>query len=235
MIMLKDDAGFSINSFCADFSSNHTDEIVDLEGDEGSFVLTIADETVAIAFMDVPIPKGDIEETAKYAYNWQTVVKDTANHKSHLIVSLMNGSRDQIKRFKILTSVICSLLRTTDAIGVYKGNQSLLISRTSYLREAARMSDDYLPLNIWIYFGLRITEKGNAGYTHGLKEFYKTEMEIIDSFKSLKDIRAFLFNMVHYVLEYDVIFEDGQTCGLSADEKISISYSKARFYTRVHF
>lgn len=33
------------------------------------------------------------------------------------------------------------------------------------------MSDDYLPLNLWVYFGLRVTGKGNGGYTYGLKEW----------------------------------------------------------------
>jgi len=30
---------------------------------------------------------------------------------------------------------------------------------------------------------------------------------------------------LHYVPDYDVVFLDNQTCGLSEDEKIAISYS----------
>ena len=103
-------------------------------------------------------------------------MKDTKEHKSHLIVSLMHGRLNQIKRFKIFTHVLSSLLRTTNSIGVYKVNQSLLIPSEDYLNEAELMSDEYLPLNIWIYFGLRATDEGNSGYTYGLKEFNKTEM-----------------------------------------------------------
>jgi len=91
------------------------------------------------------------------------------------------------------------------------------------------MSDEYLPLNLWIYFGLRVTDNGNSGYTYGLKEFNMTEMEIVNSSKSLKDIRGFLFNIARYVLHYNVTFQDGQTVGGSQEEKIEITLSKGKF------
>ncbi|THU37967.1 DUF4261 domain-containing protein [Niastella caeni] len=229
MIMLNDNNTFDIDRFTVDFKNNYVKTIQEPSGDNASFVFRIGDEMVAIAHMDIPIPKGDIEATAQYSYNWQTALEDTKDHKSHLIVSVMQGGQDQIKRFKLFTQVLCSLLRTTNAIGVYKGNQSLLIPKEDYLNEAEVMSEEYLPLNLWIYFGLRMTENGNAGYTYGLKEFNKTEMEIVNSSKTLEDIRGFLFNIAHYVLDYDVAFQDGQTVGGSAEEKIAISFSKGQF------
>lgn len=229
MVMLNDKNSFDVDSFVNDFKSNYGNKIKETSGDNGSFVFTVEGETTAIAHMDVPIPKGDIEGTAQYAYNWQTALEDTKDHKSHLIVSLMQGGHNQIKRFKIFTHVLCSLLRTTNAIGVYEGNQSLLIPKDGYLNEAEAMSDEYLPLNLWIYFGLRVTDNGNSAYTCGLKEFNKTEMEILNSSNNLEDIRGFLFNITHYVLDYDVTFQDGQTVGGSEEEKIAISLSKGKF------
>jgi Domain of unknown function (DUF4261) len=53
-------------------------------------------------------------------------------------------------------------------------------------------------------------------------------MEVVDSKHSLSEIRELLFNMAHYVLEYDVAFRDGETCGSSEEEKIiSISLQPA--------
>jgi len=229
MVMLRDDKTFAIEAFIEDFNSYYGGNIQEPIDNSASFVFTVDKETVAVAHMPIPIPFGDIEGTAQYAYNWQTALEDTREHKSHLIVSLMQGGQDQIKRFKIFTQILCSLLRTTNAIGVYKGNQSLLISREDYLSEAKMMSDNYLPLNLWVYFGSRVSEKGNSGYTYGLKEFGKKEMEIVNSSHSLQDIRGFLFNIAHYVLEYDVTFQDGQTVGGSEEERITISFSKGQF------
>lgn len=225
MLMLQNETTFSLNALVTDFSENYIEKIDELTGDDATAAFTIAGETVAIGYMPVPIPAGDIEGTALYAYNWPSVLEDVKEHKSHLIVSLLASSEDPIKRFKLFTQVVCSLLRTTDATGVYMGNQSLLIPKEDYLSDAAFMSDEYLPLNLWIYFGLRHSSNSNSGYTYGLKEFGKLEMEVLDSSKNLEQVREFLFNIAHYVLEYDVTFEDGQTCGVSEDERITISLS----------
>lgn len=179
--------------------------------------------------MPAPIPMGDIEETAKYAYNWDSAVEEVKEHKGHLIVSIMQGRNNMVERYKIFTSVICSLLRTNNAIGVYMGNQSLLIRKDDYLQEAVGMSDEWYPLNLWIYFGLRNNNDKNSGYTYGLKEFNKRELEIVGSMRTLAEIRAFLYNMAHYVLDYNVEFKNGQTCGLLESEKIGIALSKGVF------
>jgi hypothetical protein len=229
MILLKDTNTFNVDTFSDDFNRFYGNDIQEQSGNNSSCVFKVDGEMIAIAHMPVPIPSGDIEGTAQYAYNWQTALEDAKEHKSHLLVSIMKGGQDQIKRFKIFTKVICSLLRTTNSIGVYKGNQSLLLPKQDYLSEAELMSDDYLPLNLWIYFGLRTTDKVKSGYTYGLKEFNKTEMEVLNSSKSLEDIRSFLFNITHYVLDYDVTFKDGETCGLSEEERIPISISKGTF------
>jgi hypothetical protein len=229
MIMLPDENSFDVDSFVKDYNNNYADKIQSFSGDSSSITFKVDNEMVGIAHALFPIPSGDIEEAASYAYYWETAFEETKQHKSHLIVSIIQGGRDQIKRFKIFTQVICSLLRTTNSLGVYKGNQSLLISKEGYLNEAVLMKPDYLPLNLWVYFGLRNTENGNSGYTYGLKEFNKTEMEVLNSVKSLEDIRDFLFSISHYALEYDVAFKEGQTYGRSEEERIGITISKGKF------
>jgi len=228
MVMLQDENSFDPEAFREDYKSHYKKSIKKANGDNASFVFEIDDEPILIGYMPVPIPHGDIEGTAKYAYNWETAIEDLKNHKGHLIVSVANGGSDQIKRYRIFTEIICSLLRTTNSVGIYMGSQSLLIVKNGYLTEASLMTDNYFPLNLWIYFGYRVTDKGNSSYTYGLKEFGKSEMEIIESSRSIGEISKFLFNMTHYVLDFNVTFKDGQTCGMSADERIAISFSKGK-------
>ena len=229
MLILKDENSIDLNSYIKDYNHNYADNIKETSGDNTSVAFKIDGEMVVIGHIPAPIPAGDIEGTAKYAYNWETVSNDLKDHKSHLIISILKGGQDQIKRYRIFTQIICSLLRTTNSIGIYKGNQSLLIPKEDYLSEAEFMSEDYLPLNLWIYFGLLNNDKGNSGYTYGLKEFNKTEMEVLNSVKDLEEIRGFLFNMASYVLDNDITFKDGQTCGISEDEKILIKLTKGEF------
>src|SRR5215213_1471306 len=96
MVMLHDNKTFNIETFTKDFDSYYSGNIQEPAGDNASFVFTVDKEMVAIAHMPVPIPFGDIEGTAQYAYNWQSALEDTREHKSHLIVSLMQGGQDHI-------------------------------------------------------------------------------------------------------------------------------------------
>ena len=229
MVMNFGENDFNLDDFVSDYYKFYDGNIENIEGDNLALSFTIDGESVAIAYMNFPIPLNDIEGTAQYAYNWETVLEDTRNHKSHFIISLIWGSKDQVKRFKILTKVICSLLRTTKSIGVYKGSQSLLITKKDYLTYAGFMSDEHLPLNLWVYFGFRVNNKQNSGYTYGLQAFDKIEMEILDSIQNLQDIREFLYNMSHYVLLLNVEFKSGETCGTTAEEKVKIKLSKGEF------
>src|SRR6476659_10023095 len=86
MIMLKDKNPLDIERFTKDVKNNFGENIQEHSADSASFVFRIEDEMVAIAHLPVPIPLNDIEQTALYAYNWQTALKDTKDHKSHLIV-----------------------------------------------------------------------------------------------------------------------------------------------------
>ncbi|MCH5715516.1 DUF4261 domain-containing protein [Niabella hibiscisoli] len=91
------------------------------------------------------------------------------------------------------------------------------------------MSEEDLPLYNWICFGLRKERGKQSVYTYGLADFGKQEMEIIDSEKSLEELNEMMFNLAHYVIAYDVILKDGETIGVSAEQKLKITESEGKF------
>lgn len=228
MIMLEEEKTFELDNFIEDFKNNYGYDIQKTE-DDATLVFEVNGEMVAIAHMPVPIPINDLKESAQYAYYWQTAFKEVQNHKSHIIVSILQGGNNQINRYKLFTQVLSSLLRITNSIGVYKGNQSLLIQKDDYLRQAEHMNEGYLPLNLWVYFGLRSNDEGNSAYTYGLQEFNKNELEILHSSKDLEAIRGFIFNIAHYVLSHNITFKNGETIGDTEEEKIEITFSKGYY------
>jgi len=226
MILLGNENSFSYSTFITNVKSKF--EIKDESGDNTAGVFTIGNDSVSIMHINAPVPDGDIEGTAKYAYNWVSATDDLKDHRSHVIIALMDSDSGPVSRFKLLTNLICCGL-TDDAIGVYNGGQSLLTAKKEYLESAALMSDDTLPLNLWIYFGLRSAQSLSNGYTYGLSAFNKTELEIVNSGKSLEDVYSFLYNAAHYSLLTGAEFKSGETLGGSAEQKIQISYSRAAF------
>lgn len=229
MVLLEDENPFDKSLLLRELDGKYSLQAVDIDGDDQAFTFTVQKESFALLFISHPVPHSDIEGTAEYAYNWTTASNDLKEHRAHIIVSVLQGTSDQVKRFKLFSQVVSALLSITNSLGVYQGNQSLLIRGDDYLWEAEVLNEHDLPLNLWIYFGLRQENGLNSGYTYGLTAFNKAELEIIDSKASLEDIRGFLFNIAYYVLENDIGLKDGQTCGLSENERVLIHESKGRF------
>lgn len=203
--------------------------ITELEGNNSVAVFKVDGEMVALAYMPVQIPWGDIEGTAQYAYNWPNAIQELKDHNGHAIVSVMAGNKTTIERFRILSKVLCAILSTSKAIGVYQGNQSLLIPKSQYLDNINELKEDGTPVTLWVYLGLRKSDKGNNLYTYGLTEFGKQEIEIVNSKLDLEELYDYIANIVAYVIGSDVTFKSGETIGYTADQKIQIKSSKGVF------
>lgn len=229
MVLLRDTQPLDFEALFQDFQAHYDYTLGETAADGQVAVFDIDAHRAAVSFLPVPVPWQDLENAAGYAYNWPEALTDLQPHQAHIIVSILSGEGPVVDRFTVFTRLICSLLRTTNAIGVYKGGQSLLIPKADYLEGAEVLKEEDIPLHLWIYIGMRSHEGRNSAYTYGLKEFGKTEMEILDSANELSEVANFLICMAHYVVEQDVEFKDGETCGFSEDQRIGITYSSGRF------
>ena len=87
---------------------------------------------------------------------------------------------------------------------------------------------DMFPVENMIFIGLYAVEDNKvSAYTYGMEAFGKKEMEIIASSQNPEDIYYFLQGVADYVITSDVILQDGETIGFSAEQKIPITHSKA--------
>lgn len=156
-------------------------DITDILGDNTTAVFNINGERVALAYMPVPFPWSDIKHAAQYAYNWITAEKDLESHDGHAIVTVMSATKETIQRFKTLSKLLCSILMTSNCVGIYNGNGSFIISREQYLENAEYLKEGDPVVPLWVYIGLIESDVGNSAYTNGLAVFKKQEMEIINS------------------------------------------------------
>ena len=62
--------------------------------------------------------------------------------------------------------------------------------------------------------------------TQGMMDFGKTEIEIIDSEKSLEEIRDFLYFVCLHILKSDMNFYDGETLRFTSDAEYTITKSE---------
>jgi hypothetical protein len=229
MPIFVDGDSYQLDSVLDDIRQRWGFEISAPGSDDEAAIIEIAGQTVALAFMSVPIPWPDIEGTAKYAYNWINAIDDLADHTGHAIVSVMAGEGSPKERFLLLSKVLYSVLAASDAIGVYQGEQSLLISRRQYLNVMDNLEPDDVPLSLWIYIGLKEYKSAKCAYTYGLTAFDKKEIEIINSKLDLENLYNLLFSFSSYIINRDVTLKDGETIGFTAEQKIGIRWSKGEF------
>lgn len=229
MPMFNNGETFNIDKIVNYLKDNWNVSIAKPIGENGTSIFTIEEETIALATMPFQIPFGDIEGASEYAYNWMTAEEDLKNHNSHITVTLLSNNTTQVERFSLITKVLSSIVATTSCLGVYKGTQSLLIPREQYLNSANLLKENRLPIDLWIYIGLREVENKNSAYTYGLSSFGKLEMEFINVKLSLEEMYSFLINICSYVLKNDITFNSGETLGYTDEQKIKIIKSKGVF------
>ncbi|MEO6522850.1 MAG: DUF4261 domain-containing protein [Mucilaginibacter sp.] len=234
MPIFNNNDSYQVDKIIENLKSHWGLEVTEVAGDNTTTSFMIDGETVAIAYMPVPIPWDDIEGTAKYAYNWSNALTDLREHTGHAFVTIMAGKKSPLERYKILSKLLYSTLITSGSIGVYQGSQSLLIPRSQYLATIEEAGGS-IPVALWIYIGLRKPTSGNNAYTYGLKDFEKNEIEIIDSELSLEELYDFLLNITSYIISNDITLKSGETIGFTAEQKIPITLSKGEQVTGESF
>lgn len=198
-------------------------------GDNNTDVFTIDGSMVGLTHIPMPIPGDEISECAQLAYNWDTAMEDLKDYSSHAVVFVKSNTSSALDQAVLLSKTLASILSTSDAVGIYQGSQSLLIPKDQYLTAAQDLKEGGLPIQLWVYFGLRKSEKGNSIYTYGLSNFGKNEMEVVHSALDLEELYSFMANICSYVIGHDVTFKHGETLGYTEDQKVKITQSKGHY------
>ena len=227
--VLLNEAKFDRNKFLKDLKEdwkitlNLGDDSENKEKD--MLVGNIGDIMVAVALMPAPIPNNEAVDNAKTNYRWKDAVKVAEEHKAHILVSLL-GEPNLVDGAKLYTKIISALTKQENCTGInVLGtvlNPDMYRDFTKYYEE-----NDMFPVENMIFIGLYAAEDNKvSAYTYGMEGFGKKEMEILASSENPEDVYYFLQAIADYVITSDVILQDGETIGFTAEQKISISQSK---------
>lgn len=203
--------------------------IINFSGDNNSAVFKLNNELVAIAYVPAQIPGEELSTTIQYAYNWHTAGDDLKNYTGHAIVSIMSAQGSQVERHTLLSKLLCSILSTSNSIGIYQGKQTLLIPRNQYLENINDLQHGKSPVHLWIYIGIKTSPEGNYMYTYGLPEFEKQEMEVLQSPLDLPELFNTFSSVISYIINSDIRLRNGETLGHNEDHKIKITASQGFF------
>lgn len=192
---------------------------------EDSLIIEQDGIMTAVNLIKAPVPDEEAEKNAANNYLWPEAVQTVRAHQAHLLIAAL-GSAPALAMGQLFTKICASACAQDQVLGVYTSGT---VFRPEFYREAAMMMKyGDLPVLNWIYFGLYGSETGMCAYTYGLEAFGKDEMEILDSAGGPEELRDFLLDIVCYVLDQNVVLNDGETLGFTADQKLPITRRPGR-------
>ena len=210
---LKKDWGMSY-----DFEITHDNNTI--IADNNGMILTAS-------LMPAPIPDNEAVEQAKTNYRWDGAVEAAERHKAHLLVSVINrGDMDNIEGAKHYVKLLANATKQEGCLGI---NILGTVIHPQMYYDFAKLYDenDDFPIENIVYIGLYGDENNTvSGYTYGLEQFGKKELEIIKSSEEAEEVYNFLASISDYIITSDVVLNDGETIGFSEEQKIQISVSK---------
>ena len=210
---LKEDWGMSY-----DFEITHDNSTI--IADNNGMILTAS-------LMPAPIPDNEAIEQAKTNYRWDGAVEAAERHKAHLLVSVINrGDMDNIEGAKHYVKLLANATKQEGCLGI---NILGTVIHPQMYYDFAKLYDenDDFPIENIVYIGLYGDENNTvSGYTYGIEQFGKKELEIIKSSEEAEEVYNFLASISDYIITSDVVLNDGETIGFSEEQKIQISVSK---------
>ena len=201
-----------------DFEITHDNNTI--IADNNGMILTAS-------LMPAPIPDNEAVEQAKTNYRWEKAVEAAEKHKAHLLVSVINrGDVDNIEGAKHYVKLLANATKQEGCLGI---NILGTVIHPQMYYDFAKLYDenDDFPIENIVYIGLYGDENNTvSGYTYGLEQFGKKELEIIKSLEEAEEIYNFLASISDYIITSDVVLNDGETIGFSEEQKIQISVSE---------
>ncbi|RIX46541.1 DUF4261 domain-containing protein [Paenibacillus nanensis] len=195
---------------------------------EGILVWDVDGYTLAVSFVDAPIPGGEAQHYAQGNYLWPEAADRTDTHVAQIILAVFTGSGSPLGSGKLYTKLAASCLKLPNAVGLYSSGT---VFKPEHFIEMAEImkSDDIFPLLNLVHVGLVGTATGMNGYTCGLAAFGKDEIEVLDSQATPAELRDFLIQISDYIVEHDVKLRDGETIGFTAEQKLPITRSDGAY------
>lgn len=194
------------------------------DGTASKIALATAQASFGVELAPAPIPWADLEPAIRAALHWPEAEESLKPHVAHLVVTAQSDEQDAVDLMLSLTRMVAACLLTSEAAGVFWGG-SLVNSAEAFLDDAGEMSREYLPLYLWVRFGLmRDKDKTVTLYTLGLDQLDLMEVEFPRSRLDLETLVDRAFNVAHHLLDHGAVLSDRDTIGLTPRERFLVRH-----------
>lgn len=235
LVLLDNPATPEMSAVAKVLHARHLELATEVTGD-GSAQPTRADsplircgnELVAVMSMPAPIPH-DQGLWARAATTWPESQAVVAQHRGHMIVSMLGKSEQPLVAARVTTAVIGALIATMpECCGVVWAGR---VARPADLwletsRDSFAPFPDY-PFRLWVdILPFRSGAKIGA-VTMGLSAFVGREIEFVTGKLTLSALFDKVSGLSAYLIEHGSVVKDGDTIGASASERIQVRHTNS--------
>ena len=226
--VLLDEVRFDAEKYVKDLKEDwNLDYDFEITQEDNTIIADYNGMIMTASLMPAPIPDNEAVEQAKTNYRWEKAVEAAEKHKAHLLVSVINsGDVDNIEGAKHYVKLLANATKQEGCLGI---NILGTVIHPQMYYDFAKLyeENDDFPIENIVYIGLYGDENNTvSGYTYGLEQFGKKELEIIKSLEEAEEVYNFLASISDYIITSDVVLNDGETIGFSEEQKIQISVSE---------
>lgn len=191
---------------------------------DDTFVITYQGVMIALSLMPGPIPNAEAETMVARNFLWPDGKEQVKQHRAHILVAVLGKELPPAESGVMLVKAVVSTCKQDGVLGIYTGD--IVLEPTYYLQFAKALNEDAFPISNLVWVGLHKNEKGLCGYTDGMRNFGYDEMEVLNSSVEPIELLDFLSSIANYVITEDVILNDGETIGFTADQQLAITKSQ---------
>lgn len=191
---------------------------------EDVYVTSIENSILSICLMNGPIPKDELDVAASNNYISREYAHSVVDkHKCHIMVAVSDKKSDIRDTSLLFIKAMAACASFNNVLGLY-ANDTIYEPRM-YIDIALGINEDnsYIPIDDLVWINIVRDNDMFSAYTTGLVQFGFNEIEVIDVDIDPYDLRNFVYDIVCYVIYYDVLLNDGETIGFSEDDKHAIS------------
>lgn len=147
-----------------------------------------------------------------------------STHKAHIIMGVM-GEENIKEKEKLLVKISSSCLKQHNAIALC--SNGAVYEPQFYIETSEMINTENFPILNSIWFGIYSDKNKKVLYTYGLYRFGYKEIEIYSDMNSnMKELHTLIVEITAHVINNDIELHNGETIGLSAEQKLKITESK---------
>lgn len=163
-------------------------------------MLDVPGALVTVSFLDLPIPKEEIEMAAEHSV-WQGAKEAAVSHTAHLMVAVLPDTMSAMDAGMLYCKVLSSALQHDYALAVY--SSGTILEPVKFQQNTAQIEDGCLPFENLIYVGTYMRNDKSCGYTVGMDAFGKDELELLDCIEPLENVAHILRDCAYMILTED--------------------------------